>query len=242
MKRLCLLMVLLWGFLSNALADYNGHQASFDITFKDGTTQKGYNFISTVYGIPDYMEYEEFLAQNPTYLLERIYDDSTHLKFYTLRYNYAYQDYDSSAQHIYMLFQPKTISVSNILSISNVTLEDQSYAQGVSSIHNAADTLWMRKPAHETYYFGKLFCSHVISVHQNSKAVQETIKALQEIESSFDTKLEELENQRLNTDGEEADRLVEEMQDLEYSIDEKIAKILEGLEGEKVVVISFCTC
>ena len=233
--------VLLFLGFQSAFAEYNGWFITFELE-----TTAGERIIGNVYRASAYFKRDSLANQN--YVTKRLIQTDLNHKDSGFTYfqhliTYIYTPYeDSDTARIYTLAGKQTIEESEILRITVLNLVDFGYLMGISNHLNIEDTIWMQKPPLKTYSADGYLCSWQIFVHEQSKNTEQILAELTESMNEYKSKIAELQ-EILQGEENEAYREAEvKMVKLEESRDEKTFEFLDKLDGEKVVIISFCSC
>lgn len=214
MKTL-LLFAFIFLFLFPLKAEYNSYHIEITIETTAGKKLKGF-----VYKTDGFIEGDSIY--NPGYLLGALswdfYGPTDSIRYFKNRFEYKYSFDGTVEERIYALVNPAVIPVSSVVAISIDTVINFSYLLNISNYTSAKDTNWMKKPpvnkvAHDGY-----LCSYQIYMHKETKKTQAILKEL-----------------------EAYDKKYKDAKDTDHS-DEELSKIIHKLNGEKVIVISFCSC
>ena len=100
----------------------------------------------------------------------------------------------------------------------------------------------MKSKPIKVFRTGGTLCDWQIFVHETSENTEKTIIKIEELQRSFSTKIEALEADLEYLDGEEYYQTKEKIENLEEKIDSQFQELLSPFKGEKVVIISFCSC
>lgn len=231
------------GFLalnSNLKAEYNGWYIKFKIT-----TQNQKELIGNIYLAQAYFEKDSI--KNSNYLIERFNtldnrsEDS--LVYYKNLLSYQYkQEEDTNTYTEYGLINQAMIAIQQIKSIEVLNMIDFWYLLGISSGHSISDTTWMKNKPVEVFRTGGNLCDWQIFVHEATEKTKQTIQQLKNLTNSNTSEIEKLEQELKYLDGAEYYKAKENIESLEEGMDEKYQEILKSFDGEKVVIISFCSC
>lgn len=228
MKKLLVLLLVSLASLTG-MAEYGGYHIRFTIKKKNGQSSEGYAYVAEAYLNMDSLKNTSYLQR----ALDQYFGDRSLDTFYFFKHRieYKYRSlYDSSGNHsIYTLDHKIHLLCKDIQTITITQMIEQTYAIGISNNVRIADTSWMRKAPVMSKVTGGYLCSHQIFVHQNSKKISEVFRKL-------DLKLEEYTKRE-----KKAIEAGEEFKE-EDEIDNEIHKLLELLKGQKVVIVSECSC
>lgn len=226
-----------------AFAEYNGHQIKFSIGLKNGSEIIGYNYLATIYNKDNSISYKAFLENSYDLVLRNQFNDSVGaFTYYINRIKYNFKDYNGENRFIHTLTDKKDIDIRTIKTFKIIELIDQSYAIGMSSHHKWNDRHWMKNNPVEKQSFGGTFCTHDIYIHTKTNATDKLIKKLNEISERFDTEIKEQQEVLEHANGQPYYEAEEKINVLEEAIDGEIAKVLQGFNTMKVVIITMCTC
>jgi hypothetical protein len=195
--------------------EYNGYHVQFSFRTSE-ETRNGYTYIASHYFDIDSLNSPAYLKQalsNP--------ENRDSLIFFRKRFAYAYTDssYNTGQKlQIYYLADRATLPVRFIQDMKIVKMVSQSYNYGISNLLLPSDTTWMKKEPVRSIRISGHLCSHLIFIHEESKITEQVIRELQKINS------------------EEPEPGQEE------ETDTKISKTLQKLKGQKIVVLTECTC
>jgi hypothetical protein len=217
-KALNIILILL--FSTSIKAQFGGYQLSIEITTVDDHTSNGYSYVASNNFNLDSLENTNYLFNRIDQGFEITHPDDS-FSYFKNRINYSNEDYNSDNKLFYLL-DPVIIESKNIKSISIKSMDNQSTMIGFSNILSLSDTTWIMTNPIEKHSYSGYLCHYEIFVHEKTKKNEEIITRLE-------LYLKEIEN--IKNDNE-----------LDTYIDEKILKILEELNGQKVIVISQCSC
>ena len=119
------------------------------------------------------------------------------------------------------MLNKKNIPIEDIKTISTDSVIVLSLFFSISNELQLEDTVWMKKNPIKRVGIGGYLCGHNIFIHINSKEIEKVVKEI-------DLKQKELE--KIEIDSENGDE-----------IDNEIWKIVEKLNGQKVVIVSECS-
>ena len=228
---------------ANVFAEYNGHHIEFMIEMDDGSEIHAYNYLSFVYRKDQTLPYQMFLEENYHLILKNQYVDSLgEMTYFQSRIKYNYEDFDGRAHSIYTILNKKSIDTAMVKTFKIIGLIDQSYAIGISSQHQLADSLWMNNKSLERCSFGGLFCSNDLYIHEESNEVKTIVKELAKVSAELQKEYEKLEEDIRYSEGEDRDQAEEKLMKLEEGSDDRFFDVLNKLSGLKVVIITMCTC
>jgi hypothetical protein len=240
-KNLLSLFLLFLPFLASA--EYNGHQIEFNITLTDGKEIHGHNYLAMVHRRDESIGYQGFLEQNPELVLQNQFNDSVgEWTYFEHRIRYDYLPYGGDSSFIYPLIDKKSVEKHAVAALTIIGLTDQSYAIGVSSGHEYEDRVWMASKPVESHFFGGLFCSTDIFIHEKTAATDLIIRELEKISADFEQEVKAQEEEMKYADGEAYDQAAAKLEQIEEAMDGNISAVLQRFAGLKVVMITMCTC
>lgn len=216
-------------------AEYRAYHITFNFETVDGQKHKGYTFIATYYLNLDSLNSTDYLKRT----LNDKKDTEEVNKFYyfenRLKYEFTFVGGNLSAQ-VYYLTDRLSVPNQLIKSIKIIDLIDDTYARGISSELKLSDTVWMKKQPIESISFGGYFCDHQIFIHTNTKKIDDAVKRLELKQKEIDNIINGINEEESNSDEvlEEDDKI--------RKIETQMREIINGLKGQKVVVITTCTC
>ena len=240
MKKLFLILIGILLQTHSLKAEYNGWYIKFKII-----TQNQEELIGNIYIAQAYFEKDSI--NNSNYVIERFntldHQSEDTLVYYKnlLKYNFQPEE-DTSTYTEYGLINQQKIHVKDIKSIEVLNMIYFWYLSGIASTHTIADTIWMKSKPIKVFRTGGTLCDWQIFVHETSENTEKTIIKLEELQRSFSTKIEALEADLEYLDGEEYYETEEKIEKLEREIDKQFQELLTPFKGEKVVIISFCSC
>ncbi|GAL87387.1 hypothetical protein CHU_2386 [Sporocytophaga myxococcoides] len=205
-------------------AEYIGYHIKFTIETKKGETRIGFVYVPSAYLDMDSIENTNYLK----YALDQSWDDRSNkdsLFYFKERIKYQYQevgDTQGEEREIYSLSNKQSISYQDIKLIRIIEMQDFTYLTGVSSPLSVTDIPWISKKPLQGYAFSGYLCYYQVFVHVKSKKIEGIIKRLTAKQKS----IESIDVNHENGDG----------------VDEELWEIIKELYGEKVVVITECTC
>lgn len=223
-----------------ANAEYNGWFIQFSIVTKANTTLVGHLYVASAY-------FDIDSIKNQDYLLTHINADEAptdnQISFFKHRLKYNYYSYGNTEKTaIYSLMDPTKFPISSIKSIEIIEMIDHGYLLNLTSNHTLKDTVWMQEEPIETVHFAGYFCDWQIFVHQGSSQTTKVIEVINVITENYTDSLVQLEAIIANSDEDEKAKAIAELNLLQENIDTKISSLLQQLNNEKVVVITFCSC
>ena len=238
MKNKILVILLLVLSSYTLKAEYNGWYIQFKITTNADSSILGWAYVAEAY-------FKKDSINNSNYLIER-FDVLDHqqrgtINFYHHLLTYRFKSFAGDDEKIYTMLAEDSIEVNEIKSIEVLKMHEFWYLQGVVSKHEISDTTWMQTPVLERITTGGELCTWDIFVHQKSEAIENLKATLSTIEKKYSNKIEAIEDELNYAEGDheklehEIDNLLEQKEDEMY---EKIKKF----KGNKVVIISFCSC
>lgn len=214
--------------MSSAKADYNGYHISFTIEKSGGKLSKGFVYVASVYLNQDSLKSTNYLKK----ALDQSFKEGGErdsLTYFAHRLKYEYRSVGSpedSKTSTYTLKDKAVVAFDEIVSIKIDQMIQYGYLVGISSDLKLSDTTWTKKdPVKNVSYSGYL-CYHQLLVHVNSDKIEAILKRLE-------AKQKEIDELDFNTD---------DGYKIGDKIDEELWEIVSELVGEKVVVISECTC
>ncbi len=207
-----------------ARAEYNGYHIKFKIETTKGETRIGFVYVPSAYFDKDSIQSTDYLK----YALDQSWgdrDNKDSLFYFKERIKYQYQEVGNTQgekREIFALNNKQSISYKDIKLITIIEMQDFTYLIGVSSPLSISDVTWISKKPLQSYAFSGYLCYYQVFVHVNSKKIEGIIKRL-------NAKQKSIEN--MDVDYENGD-----------AVDDELWKIIKELYGEKVVVITECTC
>ncbi len=158
-----------------------------------------------------------------------------------LKYSYSTPE-DTTQYAAYTLIDQDSIPLAEIESIRIVEMIDFGYLLNIASGHQLSDTIWMKQPVVEMAFIGGYLCTFDVYVHENSSTVKQVFKEMDAFNKKNEKEFNDLEEELEYLNGKEREDLEQKIDDYQEELDEKASAILEKLNGEKVVIISFCSC
>jgi len=236
-KRITLLCIVLSHF---ALAEYNGWYIDFTIETKNQEVIKGHGYIASAYFDKDSSNNDSYVTKR---LMNLIGNGNDTLIYFKDRITYTYTPYESyDVAEIYTLVNNGKIAFNTIAYISIDTMIDYWYLSNIATSHALADTIWMKNAPAQTVVASGYLCSWEIFIHEETVQTKQILAELIKSQALYDKIIKNLEDEE-DYNGSEAYREAKErMSEFEDSIDEITAEILSKFEGQKVVIISFCSC
>lgn len=223
MKKIITILTIF--FISTTVrAEYNGYHIKFEIKTAKGKTKVGFAYLTS-----DYLNTDSL--KNTTYLKKALDQSSKQwekrdsLVYFKERIKYEYRPASNNLNEkttIYSLDNKQAILHKEIHSINIIEIIDYTYLKRISSPLSISDTTWTNKEPLSSYSFGGYLCYHQIYMHKNSKKVDKIIKQLQ-------AKQNELKDTEINSNNG-------------HEIDKAFREIIKDLYGEKVVIITECSC
>lgn len=205
-------------------AEYNGYHIKFSIETTNGEINNGYAYVASAYLNIDSLKNTEYLKKALDQSGKE-WDDRDSLVYFNERIKYEYKMVGDSLGEkipIYALKSRQAILSSEIMPISIEEMIDYTYLIGISSPLSISDTVWIKKEPLSSYSFGGYLCYHQIYIHQNSKKIDRIINLL---------KAKQAEINNIEIDYHNGDE-----------IDKEFWEMIKQLYGEKVVIITECTC
>lgn len=234
-----LVLFLLFTISSIALGEYNGHHLELKIELVGGGEIHGYKYLAEVFPRDKTIAYKEFLEKNYQKVLKnQTVNDLGELTFYQNRLKYNYIDFNNEQRFIYALTDQKGINEKEIKSFIIIEMIPFSYTMGVN-ICNWEDKKWMHKKPVQKYSTGGLFCNHDIFIHEKNEVTDQIILELDKVYQTFE---KELKAKQTELNGEDHYEIEELIENLEEGLDEKIDKVIYKFKGQKVVIVTMCTC
>lgn len=185
--------------------------------------------------------------KNQDYLLSHINVDevplANQISFFKHRLKYSYYSYGNTEKTaIYSLIDPTEFPISNIKHLEIIEIIDHGYLLNLTSNHTLKDSVWMQEEPIEKVHFGGYFCDWQLFVHRSSTKATKVIEAINVVTKTYTDSIVQLEAVIANSMDDEKAKALAELNLLQENIDTKISALLEQLDGEKVVVITFCSC
>ena len=237
--RLRVLLLSLFA-LHTARAEYQSVYINFMAVTVQGDSLSGYITLPTEYLNEDSLESQSYLR--------RVFDGADHKRADTLIYAkhliaYRYVGmYSEDTSVAYVLLGTGSLLRSSIVHLQIKSHFSYTYLTGVHNINTIGDTAWACKPPVLREAVSGYLCDWTILVHTRSAKTDAVIAKLKKAEASM-RKLEEdyasLRNQGVSAAQEEVENALNER---EEKIDEELSNLLDEFEGEKVVIVSFCSC
>ena len=235
---LLLLLCVLHG--EQAHAEYQEWYITFKAVTLQNDTITGYVRVPTVY-------FDEDSITSSGYLL-RTFDKLDHnpdgnftFARHLVAYRFKYPEAEETSV-AYTLVDTAYLHVSGIKHLQIVHRFNYTYLIGVVNINTIADTAWAFKPPVYHAHAGGYLCDWNIFVHASSKKVDAVLAKIKQKDAAMRQLVEDYEQLReggMSQAREEAEKALNER---EESIDEEMSNLLDALEGEKVVIVSFCSC
>tara|TARA_Y100000782_G_scaffold111451_1_gene139588 strand:+ start:3171 stop:3893 length:723 start_codon:yes stop_codon:yes gene_type:complete len=240
MKKLIFLFLCFISLSTTALAEYNGWFIQFKLVTKDQQHLTGHIYVASAYIDLDSLQYTDYVAQKFD-RLDYNYNDT--IRFFKHRIAYHYTPYMSQdTATIYTLTEEQFVAVDQVESI---TIEEKisfGYLMDIATEHAYADRKWMQQPPVQTAHDGGYLCDWQIFIHERNAQTDAILKELETLDKKLKAEMQELE-EILNYEGrDDYFEAQEKAQALENSIDEQKQKILEKFQGQKVVIVAFCSC
>lgn len=217
---------------------------SWYITFKAVTLQNdtitGYVSVPTEYFEEDSITYSGYLLRS----FDRMdYNPDGNFTFarHLVAYRFKYPEAEETSV-AYTLVDTDYLQVSDIKHLEIVNRFNYTYLIGVANINRVADTIWAFTPTLYQEQVGGYLCDWNIFVHQTSKKVEDVLAKLKKKDAAMRRLEEEYEALRERGVSEAQEEAEKALNEREESIDEELGTLLKELEGEKVVIVSFCSC
>lgn len=218
MRRI-LVIVMVFGFIHAVKAEYNGYHLSVIFEQNDGSKILGYMYIASQYLNPD-------LIQNTGYLKKQFLFisglENGSIIYYKNRISYKYDGNNGKQSEIFKLIGETELELIRIKEIKIIEKFDFGYLMGISNNLTLKDLSWLKTNPIEKFTAGGYLCSYEIFVHKKTPKISE-------VEEELESKMREWTD--IELDYENGDKF-----------DNEITKIINKLNGEKVVVITFCSC
>jgi len=231
----CLLLA-----LTEVHAEYNGWYISFKITTQKHQEVIGHFYMAEHYFSPDSSTNQHAVLR----ILDAHWDGiNDTLQFFNHRISYTYPSSDSIDSYlVYGLLDSASLLLSAVKSIEILDMVDASYLVWLSGPRTIADTIWTQKPAEMRLNPIGYLCSYDIFIHEVTPTTYKIAAELAAMEVVYAEKEISLRDEIENSDGEVHREAEEQLMMLIEQLDEEIGKILEEYSGEKVVIVSFCSC
>ena len=240
MKKTFLILTL-WLLANNVFAEYNGWYFTLEITTTNGDKITGYTYKATAYFDLDSLENSPYLIKRLNHL-DRDLDQPVFTFFqHLLTYTYALPG-DTSRFKAYTMLDTHSVPLAEVEHIAVVGMIDFWYLVNIDSPHKISDTLWMNQPPVETFIADGYMCSWDVFVHEKTMQTDRVLKELNAFNNKNAKQLAEWEKELEYAGSEYREEIKQKIEDLQESLDEKASKLLLKFDGEKVVIISFCSC
>ncbi|MBK7431232.1 MAG: hypothetical protein IPI62_09960 [Bacteroidetes bacterium] len=235
---ICLSVVLLIHYTNQVFAiDGNGRSIYFSLTTSKNKEIKGYVVISDYIDIYDSInDKRESLniieALNGRLKLLDILklNCSNHgrdsLLFYKDRLRYDYISTEGITSHKDYVFDydiEYAVVFNEIKSARVISSDSVKYGFFIYNNINNTDSVWFKKKPVDTFKAGGYFCSHEIFIHVDSKEVESVLRQL----DTLNKRQEEFYTKPFE-------------EQIQY--DEMYHEELKKLQGQKVVIVSGCSC
>jgi hypothetical protein len=196
-------------------AEYNGYHFEFTIETTEGQLLKGYVYKASAY-------LDEDSLSNSDYLIKAFSDDwnghTDSIKYFKNRIKYNFYNQNDTG-FIFYLLNEEIIPSSSVKKIKIDEMIDYGYLSGIANELTLRDTSWMKKRPVKIATAGGYLCDAQIFIHKDSKKIKKLLKEIEAIEAKY------------NDMGGGNDKF-----------DDEIQKVIEKFKGEKVVIITTCTC
>jgi hypothetical protein len=223
------------------MAEYNGWYITFKIT-----TTTNQEIIAHTYKASAYLDKDSL--ESSTYLIRHLnrvgfIPDNPIFRYSKDLLEYTYVPILSTdTVKAYSLLNERSMPLAEINSITIVDMIDYWYLQNIESGHSLNDTIWMKVPALESAYVDGYLCSYEVYLHEKTATTIAVLKEITEFNAKNKSKIEAWEAEMKDAMGTYYQELELKIEDFQETLDEKASKIIAKLAGEKVVVISFCSC
>ncbi len=236
-KKLLFIFLLFNGH--NALAEYNGWYLKLEITTTSNEEIIGYVYRASAYLKEDSLNNESYVTRTLTQPL----NPSEYMVYHEMLYRYEYTPVGAQEPyHNYALLGERSITTTEIRSIKILNRIDFSYLENVANVYLPSDTLWMNTlPVAKTMADGYL-CSWQVFVHEETANTKKVLAELKAYSIKNEQQFKQLDEELENANGEYYREIEAKIEDLQDRLDGIASKILAKFEGEKVVIISFCSC
>jgi len=221
-----------------------GHHIKYTIELVDGSSVQGYTYVHYNRRDKDTISsYGEYLEKDYEYALRNDFDARGELLYYSKnRIEYHYTNYDGQQLSIFYLTNADSVLNSQIDAIHTDEMTPHTSDIWISTSHTWDDRGWMSSEPVESYSFEGYFCFHQIYIHQKTPETDSIIEELRKITEANLKERERLEEELPYADGEPHYQMQDRIEELEYEIDGQINELLRLFKGQKVVVVSWCTC
>ncbi len=235
-----LFTIILLALFHFASAEYNGWYVDFTLQTKNQEVIKGHAYIASAYFDVDSMKHDGYVTKRFCRLLNNGNDTLIYSKN---RISYTYSPFESyDVAVIYTLVNPDKIAFQDIARISIDTMIDYGYLSNIETSHTLADTIWMKSTPIQTVLANGYLCSWEIFIHEKTAQTEEILAELEKSQAIYNKILKNLEDEEPYNGSESYREAEKRMNEFEDSIDEITAEILEKFHGQKVVIVSFCSC
>jgi hypothetical protein len=223
-KIISLLVIILLAIIVKA--EYSGYHFKFQVVTIHGEVYTGYAYVAGAYIDLDSIRNTNY-AKKALDQSWKDWDERDSLVFYSNRIQYAYTYvWDSvgvdNQNKIFDLTTRKAFAHYEIKSIFILEVIDFSYTTWISNTLSVVDTSWMNKEPVSRFMVDGYLCSHQVFVHKSSKKIEKIRKLLIR-------RMEEINGEE--NEYNEGDEL-----------DKEIWNIVCQLFGEKVVIVTSCSC
>lgn len=223
----------------SAFAEYNGWFLKIEITTANNEVIIGHIYRASAYFEEDSLSDEHYTTK----ALTRSFTEDEHFVYFKTLYKYEYVPLGGlEPTHIYALLNEQGIATTEIKNISVLDRIDFSYLENIASGHKLSDTLWMKEPPVVKAIADGYLCSWQVFVHEQSANTQKVLAELAVYQTKNAQQFKKLEEELEYANGEHYREIETKIDELQESLDEMASDILAQLDGEKVVIISFCSC
>jgi hypothetical protein len=224
-----------------AAAEYNGWYITFKITTTANQEITGHTYKASAYLDEDSLESSTYLIRHLNRVGLTPDDPVFRYSKDLLEYTYVPILATETAK-AYSLLNERSIPLAEIKRIVIIDMIDFGYLLNIAGNHSLVDTIWMKTPALESAYVDGYLCSYEVYVHEQSENTIAVLREMSEFNAKNKGKIEAWEAEMKDAMGAYYQELEQKINDFQESLDEKASKIMAKLAGEKVVIISFCSC
>ena len=224
-----------------ALAEYNGWFLKLAIETTKGEVIIGHVYRASAYFNEDSLSNERYVTRSMSHYF--LQGDEPRMVYYEnlVKYDYVPEG-GTETYSVYTLIGEKSILVSDIKNIKILNHIDFSYLVNVASAHALRDTIWMKTPPVAKYIVDGYLCSWQLFVHEESANTKQVLAELKAFNNKNQQQLKKLEEELDYANGDYYREIEAKIETLEEGLDEAASDILAKLNGERVVIISFCSC
>ena len=238
MKKYLSLLILVFGFFQTAFAEYNGSFIKFQME-TDSETIEGHIYVARAYfdldlkGDQDYLKGQFDIGDHNR-------DGVIHFCHRRLEYRFSWEG-STEFDTIYGISDQDSIAVDLVKSIEVLEIIDQGYLVSLdimSAIEDIND--WTKSEPVQYVRDGATMCDWQIFIHKRSPKTEKVLAELEAYGKSYERRYKKLEEELSHY--QEDENLKKKMEKLEEEGDKEKARIISRFKGEKVAIITFCSC